>query len=284
MLELAHAKINLLLSVRPGADESGYHAVRTVLCPLELHDEVEVSPLPDGAPELECLPPATADPTANLAYRAAMAMGARFGRPPAVRIVVRKRIPSQAGLGGGSSDAAAVLRALAALWQIDPGDGRLQDVAAFLGADVPFFLRPVPTLLGGRGDVPQAFFRPFSAPVALVKPQGGVSTADAYRMLDELAPDPADPTAMVAALETGDVPRALNALSNNMEAGALALQPELRDVFRFLADAPERAYGPLLCGSGSCVVAFTATDEAASALVQRVEARGWWGCATRTLA
>lgn len=283
MLELAYAKINLLLSVKPGADAGGYHAVRTVLCPLELCDEVEVSPLVGSAPELVCLPPVTADPTANLAYRAAMAMAGRFGRSPAVRIVLRKRIPSQAGLGGGSSDAAAVLRALATLWQIDPNDGRLQEVAASLGADVPFFLRAVPTLLGGRGDVPQAFFRPFSMPVALVKPRGGVSTSDAYRMLDELAPAPADPAAMVAALEAGDVSRALDALSNNMEAGALRLRPELRDVFRFLADAPGCEHGPLLCGSGSCVAAFTGSDEAAAALARGAETRGWWGCATRTL-
>lgn len=286
MREEAHAKINLLLSVHPGPDERGYHRVDTIMVPLALHDDVDVCLCDQPGIEFSCTPdplPPGSDPSANLAYRAAVAMGACFERPLSLSISVHKRIPSQAGLGGGSSNAAAVIRALARLWDIASDDERLLSVAASLGADVPFFLYEKPLLLGGYGDSPEAFFEGFKRPVVLVKPAGGVSTMAAYRALDELAPEVVAPDAMAAALERGTVDKALGLMANTMEGAARGLLPELDEVFAFLASQSERVVaGPLLCGSGSCVAAFVATAEAGEAVAEEGCRRGWWAVATYT--
>lgn len=286
MHEEAHAKINLLLSVHPGPDERGYHRVDTIMVPLALHDDVDVCLSDQPGIEFSCTPnplPPGSDPSVNLAYRAAVAMGTCFDRPLSLSIAVHKRIPSQAGLGGGSSNAAAVIRALARLWDIASDDERLLAVAASLGADVPFFLYERPLLLGGYGDRPEAFFGGFERPVVLVKPAGGVSTMEAYRVLDELAPAAAAPDAMAEALERGTVDEALGLMANTMEGAARLLQPELNDVFAFLASQGESVVaGPLLCGSGSCVAAFVATPEAGKDVAKEAQWRGWWAVATQT--
>jgi len=281
----SRAKLNLLLSVVPGAQADGYHAVTTVMCPLELADDVRVRE--GGAPgvRLTCTPdplPAGAPPERNIAHRAAVALAGEFGREPALDIEIRKVIPSQAGLGGGSSNAAAVIRCLARLWGIDPFDGRLLRVAASLGADVPFFLHDTVTLLEGRGDVPVEHFVPFSVPVCLVKPPAGVSTADAYRVFDELAPATVDAGPLVAALRGGDAPAALAASANNMEAAAFRLVPGLADVYAHLDEQPALVRPPILCGSGSCVAGFMSSDVDAEHAAFAARERGWWACATRT--
>ena len=191
MQERAHAKVNLVLSVTPGVCEGAYHEVRTVMCALELHDEVELCELAAGEGLVfSCDPdplPEGADPATNLAYRAAVGMAEAFEKPLGMSVALRKRVPSQAGLGGGSSDAAAVMRGLARMWQIDLDDERVVRLAQSLGADVAFFLHEVPSYLDGRGDVLRETFAPFSVPIVLVKPDQGVSTGACYRLLDEMA-------------------------------------------------------------------------------------------------
>lgn len=288
MIERAHAKVNLVLSVTPGARPGGYHEVRTVMCALDLADEVELHGLQAGRGLVfSCEPdplPAGADPSANLAYRAATEMARAYGRPCDVRVSVRKAVPSQAGLGGGSSDAAAAIRGLARLWDVRLDDPRTVEVARSLGADVAFFLHEVPSYLDGRGDVLRETFLPFSAPVVLVKPDEGVSTGACYRLLDEMA-TPAPPLdETLAALRAHDVAAVLAGVANNMEPAAVRLAPPLREVFSFLRGAGvEWAGGPLLCGSGSCVCAFAPDAAAAERVAHEARRRGWWACATSTL-
>ena len=286
--EHAHAKVNLSLSVRPGADARGYHEVRTVMCALALHDEVEIAERPAGEGlAFSCEPdplPAGAGPSQNLAYRAVLAMAEAYGRTPDVRISVRKEVPSQAGLGGGSSDAAAVIRGLARLWRCDVDDPRTVSVARSLGADVAFFLHEVPSYLDGRGDVLRETFAPFRAPVVLVKPDAGVSTGACYRLLDEMATPAPDVEPMLQALRVGDAARALAHVANNMEPAALHLAPALVEVFSFLQQDGHLVAGPLLCGSGSCVCAFVGDSSAARLLADRAREHGWWACPTETLA
>lgn len=282
----AHAKVNLLLSVRPGADADGYHAVETVMCPLALADDVSVEETGRPGVELACDPDPLdgAPPERNLAYRAAFATGEAFGRPVACRIRIAKRIPAQAGLGGGSSDAAAVLRCLALLWGEDPRDPRLMRAARGLGADVPFFLEGVPTLLTGRGDVPVERFEPLALPAALVKPAAGVPTGAAYTLLDRMRPAELPAAPLAEALRVGDALRAAAACGNNMEGAARALAPELDAVFAFLGGRPEALGAPLLCGSGSCAVLFVRTAGDAARIAEEARGRGWWACATATCA
>ena len=282
----AHAKVNLLLSVRPGAAPDGYHAVETVLCALELCDEVAVEPSEASGIALLCDPdPLDGRPAeGNLAYRAAAAACAAFGVEPSLHIRIAKRIPSQAGLGGGSSDAGAVLRCLAALWGVDPRDPRLERAAASLGADVPFFLDERPGHYAGRGDVLVERLAPLRLPVALVKPPVGVSTAEAYRALDRLAPAELDARPLLDALRAGDAGSVPFRCGNNMESAARSVAPALDGVFAFLEGEEGLAGRPLLCGSGSCVAAFAEDAGAAEGVARRARAAGWWACATSTVA
>lgn len=284
---LARAKVNLLLAVRPGAGADGYHAVTSVMCALELADAVEAGARREPGLSLACRPDPVAErglpPERNLAWRAAQAMAERFERPLALDISIEKRIPSEAGLGGGSSDAAAVMRALAAAWGVEARDPRLVETAASLGADVPFFLEDAPGLFVGRGDVPVERFRPFALPVALVKPPGGVSTARAYRELDRLAPAVPDAAPLLDALRRGDAGRVPFLCANNMEGAAAACEPAVGEALAFLGSREGGLGRPLLCGSGSCAALFCASDEAASAVAAQARACGWWASATRTL-
>ena len=288
MQERAHAKVNLVLSVAPGVCEGAYHEVRTVMCALGLHDEVELCELAAGEGLVfSCEPdplPAGADPAANLAYRAAVGMAEAFEKPLDMSVALRKHVPSQAGLGGGSSDAAAVMRGLARMWQIDLDDERVVRLAQSLGADVAFFLHEVPSYLDGRGDVLRETFAPFSVPVVLVKPDQGVSTGACYRLLDEMATSVPQVGPMLEALRTRDVPGALAAVANNMEPAALQLAPAIAEVFAFLQDSGVCQAGPLLCGSGSCVCAFVDDLAVAERLAAQAREHGWWACASTTLA
>jgi len=181
----AHAKINLHLAIG-GRRADGYHDVETVLQTLALHDTLTCEAY-DGPFTLRCDVPGVPLDATNLVWRAAalLAEAAGLGAPAHARVTIEKRIPMQAGLGGGSADAAAALLGLARLWQLDIDRRVLRDLGARLGADVPFFFEGGTALGLGRGDElhPLADF-PSSA-VLVVMPPFGVSTADAYRWHDE---------------------------------------------------------------------------------------------------
>jgi len=179
----AFAKINLSLRVL-GARPDGYHELRTVFQSIALHDTLTVRRV-RGPLQLTCDEASVACDRTNLVWRAADALWTsmrRRGRARDVAIHLQKRIPVQAGLGGGSSDAAATLRALAKLWRADPQCVR--EAAVRLGADVPFFLEGGTVLGLERGDV---LFPLIDRPprwVVLVIPPFGVSTPEAYHWLD----------------------------------------------------------------------------------------------------
>ena len=144
----APAKVNLFLGVGEVLAD-GYHAVTTVMHAIDLRDEVVLAPA--GVLSLVCVPDVGVPAERNLAWRAATEMGSRFGRDPRVEITLTKHTPHGAGLGGGSSDAAAVIAGLAYLWGADRRDDRCIGAARALGADVAFFLGE-----DGRGDVLRA--------------------------------------------------------------------------------------------------------------------------------
>ncbi|HEY5640529.1 MAG TPA: 4-(cytidine 5'-diphospho)-2-C-methyl-D-erythritol kinase [Dehalococcoidia bacterium] len=152
---VAPAKINWTLEVL-GRRRDGYHDVRTVMQAVDLCDEVSVTAA-EGLTIARNSISGAADGE-DLVIRAARAFAEAAGREPDVSIEVAKRVPVAAGLGGGSSDGAATLRALGRLWETDVSDDCLQEVAAGLGSDVPFFLRGGTALAEGRGDhvTPQA--------------------------------------------------------------------------------------------------------------------------------
>lgn len=182
----APAKINVTLRVL-GTRPDGYHELRTLFQTIALHDVVIVSATP-GPVRIACTDPACPIDRTNLVWRAAEAVWAAAGRrgaPRDLRVRLVKRIPMAAGLGGGSSDAAATIGACAALWRVNLPETRARAIAVSLGADVPFFLEGGAALGVERGDVLFPLRDPPPAWVVLVIPRFGVSTKEAYEWFDE---------------------------------------------------------------------------------------------------
>lgn len=240
----APAKLNLRLLVGPlGAD--GYHPVRTLIVALEgLYDTVTVATGDDRRVTCPGI-----DGERNLAWTALDALERHAGRPLPVHVAIDKRIPTQAGLGGGSSDAAATLLATATLYDLGASHADLEGVAAEVGSDVPFFIRGGAQWAGGRGEI----LSPASAPpfAALVGVPGfGCSTPDVYRTFDRMAAPPPD-DGREAPASAKELP---GWVRNDLWPAALALRPHLGAVGRRLAATG--ASGILLCGSGSGVAAL----------------------------
>jgi 4-diphosphocytidyl-2-C-methyl-D-erythritol kinase len=271
---LAHAKVNLFLAVGARLPD-GYHEVTTVMQALAVADQLSVEAVA-GEVSLTCTPDVGVPADANLAWRAAQAWLQATG--VGARIRLTKNIPVGAGLGGGSSDAAAVLAALGASDGSDRGlPARL---AAGLGADVPFFLGPGTALMGGRGDEPLEALPTPALDIVLVNPGVPAPTSAVYALLDRMIrPRSPSPEAIVAAVRSGDRRAIAGALHNDMADAAAALVPEVRSALRFLEESRGVLRG-LVAGSGSSVFGLCEDEAAARECADAAEARGWWACAT----
>lgn len=261
----APAKINLTLEVLARRDD-GYHGVRSVMVPLELADELTIEP--SAGFDFAC-DRSELSGEHNLAVGALRAI--RRDLPP-VRIRLFKRIPVEAGLGGGSSDAAAVLRAaMAGAFGAAPQIDWLH-VARGIGSDVPFFLAGTAALIEGTGErvTPAGAIPDWH--VLIVKPPVAVSTREAYRELDQIS-RPARPRrgstsiAMLEALQRADFERVAALLQNDFHDVVVSRAPEIAAAIEALRSAGAR--NALLAGSGSCV--FTLGSDRAS--IERIAER-----------
>ncbi len=269
----APAKLNLYLEVgRPRPD--GYHDVRTVLVTLDLHDTVVVEQ--SDRLSVVCSPAVTAEPSDNLAWKAAEAFGRAVGREPAFAVTVEKRIPAAAGLGGGSADAAAVLAALAAAWSVPADDPRLSAVARELGADVPFLMAGGCALYEGRGDrIVRRLPLPHVA-FALVNPGTPLSTAEAYAAFDRAARTPMPgPRHVTDAIRFGDAVALGASVSDNMTGSSSVLVPSIWQALASVRDAPG-CLGAAMAGSGATVFGVFEHREGADAAAEAAARPGWW--------
>ena len=278
LLVHCYAKINLGLLIGPRLPD-GYHELRTIFQTIGLHDELrlEVSGRAAApAVEMVCDIPelATAD---NLAARAARMILDELRMRRSVRLTLKKAIPPGGGLGGGSSNAAAVLRSLPALLGKRLRLGRLMELGARLGADVPFFLIGGRALGLGRGNEVYPLPEPPAATVLLVHPGLHISTADAYRRLDDtrvagpaLTTDSLGP--MISYCCGGALRGSVDRLRNDFEPVIFSAYPELARLQRVLTRAG--ASPALLSGSGSAM--FGIFDSGAAARVGVGEIRRRW--------
>ena len=307
---IAPAKVNLFLGIGK-LREDGYHDATTVMHALSMHDKLAITHIgcgehvvvvepndpaqPERQEEVKVEPgcglsvtvrnlwlggiaPLQIPSESNLVYKAIHTLAKTIGRTEdeVIRVVVEKRIPYQAGLGGGSSDAAAAMLGVAHLWGVEDDDEMLQDVARQLGADVRFFMRGGCALLEGRGDWLERQLEPRKDSVVIIRPEGGVSTAEAYRLFDE-SPRFFDEEVLAAvrnAQRAADVP-----LGNNLQEPALALHSEISKICQLAAEAVGVS-DILLCGSGSAVFAVCETFENAQALAAQAQRQGYWARAT----
>jgi 4-diphosphocytidyl-2-C-methyl-D-erythritol kinase len=274
---VAPVKLTLYLAVG-AARPDGYHTVAAVFCALDEGDVVRVEPA--SGLSLCCEPPVGVPDEENLAWRAAVAMGQAFGRSPDFAIGIDKRIMAGAGLGGGSSDAAAVIAAIAALWKADRDDPRLESVARGVGADVAFLLRGGCAVYGGRGDVLKRSLPVPPAHFAVASAGGPVPTGAAYAAFDaEPRPAAPGPRALTDAACFRD-PAALGAaLFNNMEGAARRLEPAIGDTLAAMM-ASEGCLGASVAGSGSAVFGVFADAVSAGAASEHMSGRGWWSFAS----
>ncbi|MCS7057874.1 MAG: 4-(cytidine 5'-diphospho)-2-C-methyl-D-erythritol kinase [Meiothermus sp.] len=271
---LAPAKVNLGLSILRRRND-GYHELHTLFATVGVADRLSVEPLPKGV-ELETRGAKLPAPAENLVYKAALAYLEAAGWPGGVRIVLEKHLPVAAGLGGGSSDAAATLRALARLY---PCGLDLFPLALRLGADVPFFL--LGGLAEGRGVGERLTpLPPLKAHLVLVNPGIAISAAEAYRNLtpsdwrEEL-----DTATLLEALRSGEEPPYWNSL----EGPVFRLYPFLEALKRALYRAGLR--GVLLSGSGSTLFGLAEDEDQAQSIAQRLRLQhpGFWVAATQTV-
>jgi 4-diphosphocytidyl-2-C-methyl-D-erythritol kinase len=276
----AHAKINLDLRVL-GTRADGFHELRTVFQALALHDVIHCIPRP-GPFAIECSSAGVPLDATNLIWRAAETLWRSFRHSGPVRdVVIRldKRIPLQAGLGGGSADAAATLMALAQLWRVAVKPAQLTDLAAHIGSDVPFFLSGGTALGLGRGeeiyplaDLPRHW-------VVLLIPGFGVSTSEAYGWYDgepELSRAPREPQYV-----PGPWPSRAAQMINDLEAPIAAHHPEIDQMKAALKRAG--AVAAAMTGSGSTVFGLFQKGRDALKAMQHLRGSGWRAILTETL-
>ncbi len=273
---VAPAKINLMLWVGPRR-EDGYHPVESIVALISLVDRLTVQPGAKGC-ELTCSQAGLACDQSNLVIRAAQMLAERVNRPANLRMHLEKSIPVGAGLGGGSSDAAACLLALNDLWQTGYDNQGLAEIAAQLGSDVPLFLNGPISTVRGRGEVvePVGFEWPFWAVV--VVPEEQIATAEVYHKFDELLTKAADVDRIDSQHLGLYKPETAGPVMFNMLTGsAFAVLPRLAQLAEELLAAGAKAVQ--ISGSGSALVClFNSLGRArcvVSRLSPRLRARAW---------
>lgn len=281
---ISPAKVNLVLAVGE-KQENGFHEVQTIMHSLALHDTLSMRRFDDeGSGEglqvmLKCESSFTIDPLLikaeeNIAYKAVVELAKALGRTQdeTIEMVLNKVIPAEAGLGGGSSNAAAALVGAATLWGIGVEDERVQEVASRLGADVSFFLKGGCARLSGKGDVFEAQLEPRSGFVLLVRPDAGVSTGKAYAAFDDAPVLPgAEYLSSLAGLDAAaDV-----SLYNNLEKAACSVTPVVAEVLEW-GRAAAGEENVVLCGSGSAVCCIFDSYQAACEASVEARKHEWW--------
>ncbi len=257
----APAKINLLLDVGD-LREDGFHEITTVMQAVDLYDDVEIALTEDGTICVNCTDPHIPSGEGNLAYRAAELFRKYIGKDTGAKIHINKRIPSKAGLGGGSSDAAAVLRALNLLCDDPLSASELRRLSEELGSDVPFFIEGGTAFCTGRGEMVKNIPFPGKWPVIIIKPQTDISTGEAYGTLDKVpSRKHYDADSVLNALKDADI-RELARVSGNSFFDHLP--GDARDIKAYADLLKEKgSVFSLMSGSGSAVYGIFENDKKA---------------------
>lgn len=253
----APAKINLSLDVLHKR-EDGYHEVEMIMTTIDLADRLELTLLEQDEIKIISHNRFVPDDQRNLAYQAALLLKERFKVNKGVSITIEKTIPVAAGLAGGSSDAAAVLRGLNKLWDLGLSIDHLAEIGAEIGSDVSFCVYGGTALATGRGEIITELPAAPTCWIVLAKPFIGVSTADVYRRLNVKGIDHPKTKEMIQAIEKGSYEGVCGHLGNVLEEVTFSLHPEVEQIKeqmkRFGADAV------LMSGSGPTVFGLVHHD------------------------
>ena len=271
--ELAHAKVNLFLRVLRRR-EDGFHEIETFVAPISLCDSLELESA--KAFEFVCDEPGLADDD-NLVVRAARLFFSETRRLPTVRLTLRKKIPHGAGLGGGSSDAAAALRGLNRFFDAGFSSEKLRTLGAQLGSDVSFFVNETPATCSGRGEVVKPAFLREPLSLLLLKPQFGVPTSWAYSRWHATREAAGE---IYHSQKLGDI-----IFANDLERPVFEKFVFLGQLKSWLLRQPEVG-AALMSGSGSTIFAVLRLEVDAESVAARARDeldRELWSCVCQTL-
>ena len=258
MIIKAFAKINLAIDVKK-KDENGYHDIDMVTLPITLHDVLEMEQLisrhgifiTSDDPSLIC-------DEGNLAFKALKAMEDNFSFSKGYRIQIYKRIPMNAGLGGGSADAAGIIRAICKLYNMDAHDPKIIKVARSIGSDVPFCLLNKPARVLGTGENIIPLDSKLDYHVIIIKPHKGLSTKDVYEKYDiipEEEREHPDISALIEAIKIGDEQKMFENMKNGLYKPASLLCPVISGILNDFKKMGFPLYS--MTGSGNACFALS---------------------------
>ena len=250
----APAKINLYLRVF-GKRDDGFHEIETLMQAIDLYDEISLEK--SDILELSCNNPSIPKDKSNIALKAAILLQEKF-HFPGVRIKLSKKIPAGAGLGGGSSDAAFVIRGLCKLYGIKTTMEEMVSLAAKIGSDVPFFLTEGQALATGRGDILRPIQLPLDYSILLVIPSVSISTAEIYGALKIDLTAHYDDFLLERKIDLSRLIVLANNFGNDLERLAISKFPELGEIKRSLLGTG--AFHSSMSGSGSVFYGLFSKD------------------------
>lgn len=260
MIYKAYAKVNLALKVI-GKREDGYHELDMLMIPIDLYDKLKFKVTDQPVINLTCNTSKLSSGKKNLVYQAASLFIKTFNITKGVSIHLEKRIPSKAGLAGGSSDAATTLLALNKIFNVNADKQQLIDLASKLGSDVPFFIEPGLSRVRGRGEIIEPLLNriPNIYEILLVKPHIGVQTGKAFNLVDFSDKCEFKIDDLVSLLDSSQYELFYKSLQNDLEKPAISLVPKIDTIKRELHDYGFDAV--LMSGSGSTVFAISSNKD-----------------------
>lgn len=263
MLIKSYAKINFDLQIL-GKNDKGMHLLSSFAFPISLYDDIYLELNKSGKIRIECDNPEIPTNSDNICYKAVELLKERHPFVEGVNIKVIKRIPSMAGLGGGSSNAAAVLKGLNELLNLNLTRKELLELAAKLGSDVPFFIYNKPAMILGDGRRVKPLKWSGSPWILLVKPAGGVSTKEAYERFDKLAKK-----SVQYSIDYTNYKEAFEASRNDLEEGSEELCPSVAKLKEELRSRGLKCVR--MSGSGSSVYALSESKKKLEAVQEEIK-------------
>ncbi|XCY69906.1 4-(cytidine 5'-diphospho)-2-C-methyl-D-erythritol kinase [Streptococcus iniae] len=266
--ERAPAKINLGLDII-GKRHDGYHDLDMVMVSVDLCDYITVSPMDEDRILIQSDCSKMPVDNKNDVYKAALLVKKAYGITQGVSIFLRKKIPVCAGMGGGSSDAAATLRALNRLWNLNMSCQEMIGLGMAIGSDVPYCIEAGCARVGGKGEKVEQLAGRFSSWVVLVKPEFGISTRTVFPKLDLERISRVDIDALVTAIETKNYSTLQTVMGNSLEDVSIAKMPFIQKIKdRMLASGADVA---LMTGSGPSVFALCRAEKQADRVVNSLK-------------
>lgn len=276
MISKAHAKINLCLNV-VGKREDGYHELEMMMLPLTLHDNIHIEIAKKD--EFTCSDETLAMDASNTVVKAVQVMRETFNLTQCFKIHVEKKIPAQAGLAGGSADAAAVMKAIASLCNLSISIEDLAQIGKQIGADVPFCVYNKPAIVKGIGEklTPFSFIKPLS--ILLVKPKQGIPTKTAFSMLDFNKCSHPNIEIVKQYVQEQRYHQLQEVIGNSLEYSAFQLVVDIQHIKQELLHT-KGCYAALMSGSGSTVFALYEDSTEIQEIMKTYEDKGYFVCKT----